>query len=278
MQGVCAMLNLEYLLEEAKNNGLPIIKKRGVLREYVQIIILNSIYKHNLGKRLFFTGGTALRYFYAMPRFSEDLDFDTADLTYGDFVKLLESIKKDLHREGFSSAVVHEHRKKLFIAEINFKDLMRLFNVADMRGLNLMIKIEVYKPSWQLHCEAGVISLYGYNFSSVLLDKGDMFAEKLSALFNRKRGRDIYDTLFMLKKKFPINKKILVNKIKGFSKDSILKHLKSLPKKELVFLANQIKPFLFKEDDIDLVLNASLYAEQFLKAYKNKGDDPHLFD
>ena len=69
------MLSLEYLLEEAKNNGLPIIKKRGVLREYLQIIILNSIYKNNRGKLLFFTGGTALRYFYAMPRFSEDLDF-----------------------------------------------------------------------------------------------------------------------------------------------------------------------------------------------------------
>lgn len=30
-------------------------------------------------------------------------------------------------------------------------------------------------------------------------------------------------------------------------------------------LANQIKPFLFKEDDIELVLNAALYAERFLR-------------
>lgn len=265
MQGVCTMLSLEYLLEEAKNNGLPIIKKRGVLREYLQIIILNSIYKNNRGKRLFFTGGTALRYFYAMPRFSEDLDFDTADLKYGEFIKLLESIKKGLRHEGFSATISHEERNKLFIADINFTDVMSLYNITDTRGLDLMIKIEVYRPSWQLHCEAGVTSLYGYNFSSVLLDKGDMFSEKLLALFNRRRGRDIYDTLFMLKKKFHFNKSILVNKIKGFSKDSIIKYLKGIPEKELKFLANQVKPFLFKEDDIDLVLNAPLYAERFLE-------------
>ena len=33
--------------------------------------------------------------------------------------------------------------------------------------------------------------------------------------------------------------------------------------KELTFLANQVKPFLFKEDDTELVLNAASYAERF---------------
>ena len=93
-----------------------------------------------------------------------------------------------------------------------------------------------------------------------------MFSEKLCALFNRKRGRDIYDTLFMLKKKFPFNKDVLLaNKIEGAPKEVILRHFKSLSEKELKQLANQVKPFLFKEDDIELVLNAALYAERFLR-------------
>ncbi len=33
-------------------------------------------------------------------------------------------------------------------------------------------------------------------------------------------------------------------------------------------LANQVKPFLFKEDDIELILKAPLYAEQFLRDYE----------
>ena len=263
------MLSLEYLLEEAKSNGLPIIKKRGVLREYLQVIILNSIYGHNLGKFMFFTGGTALRYFYNMPRFSEDLDFDTVNLNFEDFKKLLEYAKKGLLKQGFSLEISSEKRNNLYIAEFLFEDLMRLYKITDKRGLDLMIKIEVYKPSWELQSESGVLSLYGYNFSSVLLNKGYSFSEKLCALFNRRRGRDIYDTLFMLKKRFPFNKDVLAaNKIKGDYRELILKHLERLSRKELDFLANQVKPFLFKEDDIELVLNAPLYAERFLKEYE----------
>ncbi|MCX5667047.1 MAG: nucleotidyl transferase AbiEii/AbiGii toxin family protein [Candidatus Omnitrophica bacterium] len=262
------MLNLEYLLEEAKNNGMPIVKKRAIIREYVQLIALNSIYKHRLGKSLFFTGGTCLRFFYNMPRFSEDLDFDTDNLTAEEFRELLEAIEKGLVKEGFSLEKQSEKRDNLFIAELYFKDLMRLYGLTDARGSDLMIKIEIYKPKWKLETEPGVLSLYGYNFSAVLLGKGNVFSEKLCALFNRKRGRDIYDTLFLLKRHFPFNGEVLkANKIEGSPKELILEYFKKLPEKELISLANQIKPFLFKEDDIELVLKAPLYAERFLSEY-----------
>jgi hypothetical protein len=132
-----------------------------------------------------------------------------------------------------------------------------------------MIKIEVYQPKWDLGTESGVLSLYGYSFSSLLLEKGNMLSEKLCALFNRKRGRDIYDTLFMLKKQFPFNENVLrANKIEGSPKELILEYFMKLPEKELKSLANQVRPFLFKEDDIELVLKAPLYAERFLREYE----------
>lgn len=263
------MLSLEYLLEEAKNNGLPILKRRAVLREYLQVIILNSIYKYNLGKLMFFTGGTALRFFYNMPRFSEDLDFDTSGLDFEEFEVISKGIEKGLLKEGFSSKISTEKRGNLFIAELYFEDLMRLYEITDKRGLDLMIKIEIYKPGWDLHTEPGVLSLYGYNFSSVLLSKGNLLSEKLCALFNRNRGRDIHDTLFMLKRKFPFDEDVLAaNKIKGSPKELILDHLAKLTEKELKSLANQVKPFLFKEDDIELILKAPLYAERFLRDYE----------
>ncbi|MDP2939171.1 MAG: nucleotidyl transferase AbiEii/AbiGii toxin family protein [Candidatus Omnitrophota bacterium] len=263
------MLNLEYLLEEAKNNGLPLLKRRGILREYLQVIILNSIFRHNFGKLMFFMGGTALRFFYNMPRFSEDLDFDTSDLNFEEFKVILGYIEKGLLKEGFSSKISCEKRDNLYVAELYFQDLMRLYEITDKRGLDLMIKIEVYKPAWDLQTEAGVLSLYGYNFSCVLLGKGNLISEKLCALFNRKRGRDIYDILFMLKRQFPFKRDVLaVNKIEGSPKELILEYLKNLSAKELKFLAEQVKPFLFKEDDIELILNAPLYAERFLREYK----------
>lgn len=262
------MLNLEYLLEEARNNGLPIIKRRTILREYLQVIILSSIYKHDLGKSMFFTGGTALRFFYNLPRFSEDLDFDTPGLNFEGFRDILEAVEKGLYKEGFSPRLSTEKRKSLFIAELNFVDLMRIYKITDRRGLDLIIKVEVYKPSWKLESESNVLSLYGYNFSSILLSKSNMLSEKLAALINRRRGRDIYDILFMLKKKFPFDEDaLLANNIKGPPKGLIIDHFKKLPKKELKSLANQVKPFLFKEDDVEMVLKAFLYAEKFLVDY-----------
>lgn len=263
------MLSLEYLLEEAENNGLPVLKRRAIVREYLQVIVLNYIYKHRLGKAMFFTGGTALRFFYNLPRFSEDLDFDTGDLNFAEFKEVLETIEAGLEKEGFSLETSSERRKNLFIAELYFPDLMKLYELTDRRGLDLMIKIEVYKPNWGLEAESDVLSLYGYNFSSLLLNKGNMLSEKICALFKRKIGRDIYDILFMLKKRFPINRKVLLaNKIEGSPKELILGYLLKLPEKELKSLSAQVKPFLFKEDDIDLILKAPLYAERFLRDYE----------
>lgn len=259
------MLTLEYLLEEAKSNGLPILKKRGILREYLQIMALSGIYRQDLGRSMFFTGGTALRFFYNLPRFSEDLDFDTPSLRFKDFLELLGHVKKGLREEGFSPEIITEERENLYVAEIYFKDLMKIYKITDKRGLDMMVKIEAYKPSWKIQPEPGVISLYGYNFSAILLEKGCLFSEKLCAFLKRTRGRDIYDTLFLLKKKFPIDMEVLIaNKIIGQPGDIILEHLKGLSAKKLQFLSNQVAPFLFKEDDTELVLNAVSYAEKFL--------------
>lgn len=263
------MLSLEHLLTEAESNGLPILKRRAILREYLQVIILNSIYKHKLGKQMFFMGGTALRFFYNLPRFSEDLDFDTLGLDFKDFKDILEDVEKGLLKEGFSLRVSQEKRNNLFVAELYFEDLMKLYGITDKRGLDLMIKLEVYKPKWRLENESDVLSLYGYNFSSLLLGKGNLLSEKLLALFNRRRGRDIYDTLFMLKKQFPFNENVLrANRIEGSPKELILEYLNKLSEKELISLANQVKPFLFKEDDIELIIKAPVYAQRFLGEYK----------
>ena len=104
------MLSLEYLLEEAKTQELPLLKKRGIVREYLQVILLHSIYKHELGSRLFFTGGTALRFFHNLPRFSEDLDFDTPLLTEGDFKFLLASLLIDLKKGRLNHFPLREMR------------------------------------------------------------------------------------------------------------------------------------------------------------------------
>ena len=73
------MLELEALAAEAKQRGMPSSKMRGILREYLQVLILKELYKLPDGKKLLFTGGTYLRLVHQTKRFSEDLDFSVID-------------------------------------------------------------------------------------------------------------------------------------------------------------------------------------------------------
>lgn len=264
------MLTLDYLLEEAESNGLPILKRRAVLREYLQTIILNGIYSSSLSKLIYFMGGTALRFFYNLPRFSEDLDFNSPNLNAQRFKELIQkNVKSILSKEGFSVEASFKQRKKLFTADLMFKEVVQQYNITDNRKATLMIKIEINCPKWDLQTESKVLSQYGYNFSSILMSKGNLLSEKLCAFLNRKRGRDIYDLLFMLKRKFPFNQKVLrANNIKGEPKKIILNQLSLLSAKDLQFLAEQVRPFLFREEDVELILKASQYAERFFENYK----------
>ena len=262
------MLRMEYLLEEAKELGLPLTKKRAILMEYLQTIILNSIYKSNFAKSMFFVGGTALRFFYNLPRFSEDLDFNTSSLENNSFKKILERIEMNLSLEGFSPGISYKKRATLFIAALNFPGVMREYGIINRRGGDIMIKIEVNSPEWPLSTESHVLSRYGYNFSAILMSKGALLSEKLSALLSRRRGRYIYDVLFMLRKKFPFDREVLyANNIREEPKEMILNYLSELSEKELKRLAEQVKPFLFQEDDIELVLKAPQYGKKFLSEY-----------
>ena len=262
------MLRMAYLLEEAKELGLPAAKSRAILREYLQTIILNSIYKSSFAPSLFFVGGTALRLVYNLPRFSEDLDFNTPALDQDDFTKLLERVETALSLEGFSPVLSSKRRATLLIATLNFPGVMREYGIMNSRGGDMLIKLEVNKPAWPLSTESHVVSRYGYNFSAIVMSKGALLSEKLAALLSRRRGRYIYDLLFMLRKKFPFDTGVLyANNIQGDPRKLIQTYLSGISDQELRRLAEQVKPFLFKADDIELILKAPQYANHYLAAY-----------
>lgn len=60
------------LVESASNSDLF---KRNLLKEYLQVIVLDFIYAHPLYSQLIFYGGSCLSQCYGLPRLSEDLDF-----------------------------------------------------------------------------------------------------------------------------------------------------------------------------------------------------------
>ena len=65
---------LKNLIDAAPSKNK--IFKRNILKEYLQILVLDYIYSHKDYSRLIFYGGSCLAHCHNLPRLSEDLDFD----------------------------------------------------------------------------------------------------------------------------------------------------------------------------------------------------------
>jgi predicted nucleotidyltransferase component of viral defense system len=89
-----------YLVELVRGAPTP-VHARNLVREYIQARILNSLQRAGAMIPLAFHGGTALRFLYGIPRFSEELDFalERAAGQY-DFRAYLRAIRADLGAEG----------------------------------------------------------------------------------------------------------------------------------------------------------------------------------
>ncbi|MEW6086941.1 MAG: nucleotidyl transferase AbiEii/AbiGii toxin family protein [bacterium] len=264
------MLTFEGLMEQAKLSGLPLNKQRAIVREYAQTIILKAIYQSDFGRKIFFMGGTALRFAYGLKRFSEDLDFNTRSVSFTNFKEILQICKGGLGKEGFECEIAQKEKGSLLVGQLKLTNILQAYNITSLKEEKLMVKIETNRPVWEMKTESDVIDKFGFLFTILLMEKGSLFSEKLCALFSRNRGRDIYDTIFMLQKRFPIDSSIL--QIKGWKDDPkqmILKHVEKIDNKELIRLARQVEPFLLNEEEKDFVINAGTYIKAILNSYGN---------
>lgn len=263
------MLPLERLIDEAKLRSLPPDKKRAVVREYAQVIMLRHMYQHKTAiEKLLFLGGTALRLAYDLPRFSEDLDFNGENLSKSEFAEMIKAAKNGLSKEGFDCEITLKEKGPLLIGKLKLTDILQKYKIAVMHDEKLLIKVETNRPRWRLEREPFIMSGYGYSFSVLLMNKSALLGEKLHALLNRRRGRDIYDILFILGKRFPFDESFLVELgIENDGKKVLLEHIDSLSESELETLANQVRPFLFREEEAELVTNAKKVVRSLLDKY-----------
>jgi len=154
--------------------------------------ILKGIYSDiELANCLGFKGGTALMFFYDLPRFSVDLDFNLLDLVKEKTV--YEKVRKILLKYG-----------KIFDEAMKFYGpiIVLDYGVGERK-----LKIEISNRQWNNHYERK--NLLGINMQVMVAP--DMFAHKLCALLDRGEltNRDIFDSWFFMQKQTPINKEIV---------------------------------------------------------------------
>ncbi|MBC5623575.1 nucleotidyl transferase AbiEii/AbiGii toxin family protein [Butyricimonas sp. NSJ-56] len=176
--------------------------------------ILKDIYSDiELANSLGFKGGTALMFFYDLPRFSVDLDFNLLDLAKEKTV--YEKVRKILLKYG-----------KIFDEAIKFYGpiIVLDYGVGERK-----LKIEISNRQWNNHYERK--NLLGINMQVMVAP--DMFAHKLCALLDRGEltNRDIFDSWFFMQKQTPINKEIVEKRMEMSLADYMQKcidHLESV--------------------------------------------------
>jgi hypothetical protein len=171
------------------------------VREYLQARILESLEHSGAMIPLAFHGGTALRFLYNIPRYSEYLDFALErPCPEYDFRTYIGAIRDSFTVEGYNVQVRVNDQKTVHSAYVRFYGLLHDLRLSALPGEALAIKIEVdtCPPSG-----AGLeISLVRRHIMLRLQhhDRASLLSGKLHALLQRKytKGRDLYDLMWYL--------------------------------------------------------------------------------
>jgi len=259
------MLSLEALRESSEKRGMPASKMRGVLREYLQIILLKALYAMPEGRKFCFTGGTYLRLVYGTKRFSEDLDFNGKKIEKKSFEAVSKKLAGEAKKSGMKALVGFSHRDNLLIANLSFPQVEKEYGIISKYGkAGIVIKLDMNLPKWKIEPETNVVSGYGITTPVVCTQKGALFADKIDALLKKDRARHLFDIIFMLSEKFPVDAAVFKSLgLKGEPSKLILERVMGLSEKQLKTYAEQLKPFLFDERDVSLILKAKVVIKGF---------------
>ncbi|MDD5596248.1 MAG: nucleotidyl transferase AbiEii/AbiGii toxin family protein [Candidatus Omnitrophica bacterium] len=265
------MLTFEALLNYAKERRMPTSKVRGIVREYLQVLILKELYRSESGRKLFFTGGTYLRLVHNTKRFSEDLDFNAAGLKKGDFETSAKVIVRELKRMNIHCVVKFHHWKNILAADFIFPEVEKEYRIVSehSRKEGLVIKFETNSPQWKIEPQTEVISGFSELIPCQCTQRGALFADKIDALLTKTRGRHLYDIIFMLAHNYPIDSNIL--RLFGYKEEPlmlILNRVKEFSARELNDQAQALRPFLFEEADAELIINAHVIIPSMLEKYR----------
>ena len=205
-------------------------EKKSAIKEIIQEVVLCGLARAKFFEKAAFYGGTALRIFYGLDRFSEDLDFSLKkpdkDFNLSSYFPILE---KEVRAFGLNLKVEEKQKSadsnvKSAFLKGNTKEHLLLFytNVDFSSGVNrdevLRIKFEV-----DINPPSGAGYEYRYSlkpapYEATLYDLPSLFAGKVHAILcrgwkNRIKGRDLYDYVFYLQRGATLNLENLKQKL-----------------------------------------------------------------
>lgn len=210
------MLNFDFIDNKARESRIDRIT---VFREYWQLLLLQRFYLTRGSEKLFFKGGTAIRFLLGSFRFSEDLDFTS-------------TVKKEIGEKLIKEIFIYFQKNTDMTMELKKESVPQRFVEEGIRYRYLLyppkstqkvsIRIDLSFREKPKNIEQTVLIPFDYPITPyplvMHLSYKDIMAEKIRALFTRSKPRDLFDLWYLLTKKIPINKKIIAEKFKIYPK------------------------------------------------------------
>jgi predicted nucleotidyltransferase component of viral defense system len=171
-----------------------------MLKEYVQLLVLDFLSTSAYVRQIVFIGGTNLRLVKGIDRFSEDLDFDCKNLSSEEFLQMTDEVLLFLQRAGFQVEPRDKpnDRLKAFRRNIYFPQLLFDLGLSGYKEERFLIKIESQNQGYDYASVVVNIKRAGFFFPFPVPPDDILCAMKISALLSRQKGRDFYDALFLL--------------------------------------------------------------------------------
>jgi predicted nucleotidyltransferase component of viral defense system len=217
----------EWMEEFKPNNQADAMQ---ALREIMQEVALAGLYRGGFFEKAAFYGGTALRIFYKLDRYSEDLDFSLlapdADFTLDPYLPFIE---KEFEGLGMHVSVKEKQKSNKNNIESAFLKSDTIWKELVLEGTipqnnlgqvaHIKVKIEVDKQPPGGFATEDKLLLRPFSFYVKTFVLSDLFAGKMHALLFRKwvenvKGRDWYDMEWYIKKGVPLHLPHLLQRAK----------------------------------------------------------------
>ena len=246
-------------------------EKRNAIFEVNQQVILAGLYNGGFFDVAAFYGGTCLRIFHGLQRFSEDMDFSLlAPDGKFDFTKYFQPIIDEFAIVGREVEIKKKDKKSFGKVESAFlkdnTDVYDVYDVSFQTDKSIKIKIEVdTQPPLNFRTEQKLL-LQPHSFMTRCFTLPDLFAGKIHALVyrgwkNRVKGRDWYDFEWYVRHNVPLDFVHLAARVRQFNNEEIgqeafMAQLKDrLASANINQVKNDVLPFVRNPKELDIWSN-----------------------
>ena len=205
------------------------LDETNAMKEIIQEIVLCGLSRGGFFDEAAFYGGTALRIFYGLNRFSEDLDFALLEPNPEfDLSKYFPYIEKEVQAYGLNLSISEKVKTKesnitsAFLKGDTKEHILMFFpneniqNTTSLKSIKIKFEVDINPPAgakydlkYKLLPSPHQVRLY---------DESSLFAGKIHAILYRNwnyrtKGRDLYDYIFYLSKNIKVNIELIREKL-----------------------------------------------------------------